>query len=223
MNLSGPTRENLSAELAVVLRDMIIDGRLPAGDRINEVHLAQQLGVSRTPLREALSRLVNEGALRDVPRRGFFVRALTEEEVRDIYPIRGILDPAALRLAGIPSADVISHLREINRNLAQCTDPAEAVRLDDQFHLELIAGCPNPALIELIQHFIRRTRRYELGLMRNRTGMAGAVAAHDRILAALEAGDLALAVRELEGNLTRGQQPILEWLTARRQAKGDRS
>ena len=82
---------------------MILDGRLPAGERINEVRLAAQLGVSRTPLREALARLANEGALRDEPRRGYFVKPLTGEEVRAIYPIRAILDPAALRLAGIPA------------------------------------------------------------------------------------------------------------------------
>ncbi len=213
-------RSNLAEDVANVLRDMILDGRLPAGERINEVRLAGQLGVSRTPLREALSRLVTEGALHDVPRHGFFVRPLTAEEVRDIYPIRGILDPAALRLAGIPAPEAIVRLREINQRLAACTDPAEAVRLDDQLHLELIGGCPNPVLIELIQQFMWRTRRYELGLMQHRAGMPGAVAAHDRIIAALAARDLDLACRELEGNLMRGQAPVLEWLGARDREEG---
>jgi DNA-binding GntR family transcriptional regulator len=213
-------RVNLAEDVATHVRDMILDGRLPAGERINEVRLAAQLGVSRTPLREALSRLVTEGALRGLPRHGFFVRPLTTAEVRDIYPIRGILDPAALRLAGIPSADAIARLREINRSLDDCTDPAEAIRLDDRLHLELIAGCPNPVLIELIQHFMWRTRRYELGLMWQSVGMASAVATHERIFAALEAGDLDLACRELEGNLVRGQLPVLAWLAEREQEKG---
>ena len=124
---------NLADEVAKVVRTMILDGRLPAGDRINEVHLSAQLGVSRTPLREALSRLVNEGALRDEPRRGVFVKPLTAEEVQAIYPIRAILDPAALRLAGIPTADKIAALGELNSRLASATDPDEAVRLDDEF------------------------------------------------------------------------------------------
>jgi DNA-binding GntR family transcriptional regulator len=208
-------RSNLAEDVANLVRDMILDGGLPAGERINEVRLAAQIGVSRTPLREALSRLVTEGALRDVPRHGFFVRPLTAEEVRDIYPIRGILDPAALRLGGVPSRETLARLRKINLRLAACTDPAEAVRLDDEIHLELIANCPNPVLIELIQQFMWRTRRYELGLMRHRGGMPGAVATHKRIIAALAAGDLDRACRELEGNLMRGQAPVLEWLAAR--------
>ena len=208
-------RTNRAEEVASIVRERILDGRLPAGDRINEVRLSAELGLSRTPLREGLSRLVNEGALQDIPRRGFFVRRLTAEEVRAIYPIRSILDPAALRLAGIPADEEIARLREINERLAQTTDPAEAVRLDDELHLKLVAGCPNPVLIGLIEQFMWRTRRYELGLMRQKVGMPGAVAAHERILAALEAGDMEIAVRELEGNLSHGQEPILDWLAER--------
>ena len=96
-------RPNLNDELAQSVRRMILDGSLAPG-RVNEVHLAAALGVSRTPLREALMRLVSEGALTSIARRGFFVAALSVEEVEQLYPIRAILDPAALRLAGIPPA-----------------------------------------------------------------------------------------------------------------------
>jgi len=212
-------RMNLAEEVGHLVRDMIVDGRLPPGERINEVRLSARIGVSRTPLREALARLVNEGALRDVPRRGFFVCPLTEEEVRAIYPMRAILDPAALRLGGIPSAERVARLRSLNRQLAACTDPSEAVHLDDKLHLELVTDCPNAELIKLIRHFMWRTRRYELGLMRRRVNMAGAVAAHERIFTALERGDLDLACGELEGNMSRGAQPILEWLSKRQQSK----
>src|SRR5262245_36973472 len=101
--LSQLDRPNISDVLATALRDMIVDGRLPAGERINEVHLAARLQVSRTPLREALGRLVAEGALTSVPRIGYFVCPLTLDEFEQLYPIRAILDPEALRLAGIPS------------------------------------------------------------------------------------------------------------------------
>ena len=214
-------RANLAEEVANEVRGMILDGRLPAGDRINEVRLAAQLGVSRTPLREALSRLVNEGALDDEPRRGFFVRPLTAAELRAIYPIRAILDPAALKLAGIPSSEAILRLREINRRIGASANPAEAIRLDDEFHLDLLAGCPNPVLIDLIKQFIWRTRRYELALMRQDAAVEDTVAAHERILAALEAGDLEQAAHELERNMTGGEQPILDWLAERDARAGD--
>jgi DNA-binding GntR family transcriptional regulator len=208
-------RLNLAEEIANVVREMIVDGRLPAGQRINEMHLAGQLGISRTPLREALSRLLAEGALSSVARRGFFVRPLSAEEVRSIYPIRALLDPAALRLTGSPAPERLARLREANRRLSVARQAAEAIRLDDLFHLELLEGCPNPVLIELIRQFMWRTRRYELGVMGKSASMSGAVAAHDRILDALEAGDLDLACLELEGNMMRGKQPVLDWLAAR--------
>lgn len=208
-------RLNLAEEIANVVREMIVDGRLPPGERINEMQLAARLGISRTPLREALSRLLTEGALSSVARRGFFVRPLSAQEVQSIYPIRALLDPAALRLAGIPAPERLARLRESNRRLSVARQAAEAIRLDDLFHLELLESCPNPVLIELIGQFMWRTRRYELGVMGKSANMSGAVAAHERILDALEAGELDLACLELEGNMMRGKQPVLDWLAAR--------
>ncbi|HEX5258404.1 MAG TPA: GntR family transcriptional regulator, partial [Sphingomicrobium sp.] len=95
-------RHNISEELANTIRQMILDGEIAAGSRINEVHLARELGVSRTPLREAIARLVREETLVTVPRVGAFVKPLTIEEFEQVYSIRTLLDPEALRLAGIP-------------------------------------------------------------------------------------------------------------------------
>src|SRR5262245_17043568 len=158
-------RPNISASVAAVLREMIVDGRLHPGERINEVRLASTLGVSRTPLREALSRLAAEGALNSVPRSGFHVLPLTLEELEQIYPIRALLDPAALRLAGIPDPERLKRLATLNAKLAETNDAAAALALDDEWHLELLAGCPNQVLLGLVKQFILRTRRYEIALM----------------------------------------------------------
>jgi DNA-binding GntR family transcriptional regulator len=108
-------RDNLSDSVVLRLRNMIVDGQLAAGARINEVHLSQQLGISRTPLREALARLAQEGALRSVARIGYFVRPLTVEEFDQLYDIRPILDPEALRLAACPRASACSGCRRSTR------------------------------------------------------------------------------------------------------------
>jgi hypothetical protein len=105
-------RPNLSGPVADRLREMIVDNRLQAGERINEVHLSARLGVSRTPLREALIRLEAEGALASFPRSGFFVRPLTLAEFEQIYPMRALLDPEALRLAGLPSPKRLERLAD---------------------------------------------------------------------------------------------------------------
>ena len=208
-------RDNISDSVAAELRLRIVDGRLPAGERINEVHLARELGVSRTPLREALSRLASEGALRSVPRFGFFVRPLTLEEFEQIYDIRPILDPEALRLAGLPDAKTLERLEVLNRRLATARDPEAVIALDDEFHLALLDRCPNRVLLEMIQSIILRTRRYELALMRETSNVRRATEDHARILAALRRRDLPGACAALKRNMQWGRAPIVTWLKAR--------
>jgi DNA-binding GntR family transcriptional regulator len=208
-------RGNISDDVADAVRNMIVDGRLPAGERINEVHLSQQLGVSRTPLREALARLVHEGALEAIPRIGYFVRPLTVEEFEQIYSIRPILDPEALRLAGLPTPAQIERLAEINRRIEKARDPDEIIGLDDEWHLELVSACPNKVLIDLIKQFARRTRRYEIALMRERRNVLTSHTNHKAVMAALRKRDLKAACAALRLNCQTGFAPIMEWLVAR--------
>lgn len=208
-------RPNLSEDLAAIVREMIFDGRLPAGLRINEVQLAAQLGVSRTPLREALAGLVAERALLSLPRRGFFVRELSAEEVNNVYPMRALLDPEALRLSGIPSAERLRRLQDINKSLRQTRDVKTAIELDDEWFRELWAGCPNPVLIELIEHFMRCTRRYELAAMREQANVTASSHSKADVIDLLRAGKLSAACKRVERSLRDGAKPVLDWLASR--------
>ena len=208
-------RDNLSDTVARRLRHLIVDGQLAAGDRINEVQLSQQLGVSRTPLREALARLAQEGVLHSVPRIGYFVRPLDIDEFEQLYDIRPLLDPEALRLAGLPSRERMQRLHEINDLIAKTPDVDTIISLDDDFHLELIADCPNKVLIDLIRQIIQRTRRYEIALMRESRNVAVATANHSEIMASLRKRDLPGACAALRNNLQTGREPILAWLRSR--------
>ena len=207
--------KNTSDAVATAVRHMIVDGELTAGERINEVHLSQQLGVSRTPLREALARLAHEGALETIPRIGHFVRALTVDEVEQLYQIRPLLDPEALRLAGLPTKEKIGRLRELNESIASAKEPDEAISADDEWHIELVSDCPNKILVDLIKQFIRRTHRYEVALMREKKNVVSATTNHRSILAALKRGDLDAACNALRANLESGRAPIVAWLESR--------
>jgi DNA-binding GntR family transcriptional regulator len=197
---------------------MIVDGRLAPGARINEVRLSQALGVSRTPLREALSRLAAEGALSSTPAIGYSVRPLDVEEFEQLYDIRPLLDPEALRLGGLPSPAVIARLEALNRRFATARDAETAISLDDEWHLALIAGCPNRVLVEMIEGLMRRTRRYEVALLREQPNRRRATDDHDRILGAVRAGDLAGACAALKTNMQSGREPIVAWLKSRQAA-----
>jgi len=206
---------NISDEVAMVVREMIFDGRLEAGERINEVQLAANLGFSRTPLREALISLLGEGALDHIPRRGYFVRALTVEEVENIYPIRAYLDPEALRLAGLPSNARLQRLVEINHEIAACESVREAIELDNAWHFTLWERCPNPVLLGLIEQFMRRTRRYELALMSEQANIERTVSLKEEIISFLSRGELDEACSLLRDSLITAKQPIIEWLNRR--------
>jgi DNA-binding GntR family transcriptional regulator len=94
-------------------------------------------------------------------------------------------------------------------------DAEAAIALDDEWHLELIAACPNLVLIGLIEGIMLRTRRYELALLRERPNLSRSSADHDSILSALSARDLPAACAGLKANMESAQEPMIAWLTAR--------
>jgi DNA-binding GntR family transcriptional regulator len=211
------SRPNISGEIADALRQHIVTGELAPGERINEVHLAKALGVSRTPLREALSSLVAEGAIETKPRRGFFVTPLSREELEGVYPIRAILDPEALRLAGIPDRKKLEKLKRLNAGLEKERGADQRIRLDDQWHLELVSNCGNRVLLDLIEQFMRRTHRYEYAYMNERHHLETAIREHREILAALARGDLKGACKWLKQNMESAKEPLIAWLDARQE------
>lgn len=212
-------RENLTEPVAASVRRLIVAGDLEEGARINEVRLSQQLGVSRTPLREALNRLAADGIVTARPRIGFSVRSLTIEDFEQVYGVRAVLDPAALAIAGLPPASQLARLEALNATLAKARDPARAVSLDDAWHHTLLAHCTNAYLMQLIDAAMVRTQVYELALMRETGCIEIATNTHARIVAKLRRGKLAEACEALRTNMTEGRAPIVAWLKARVSAR----
>jgi DNA-binding GntR family transcriptional regulator len=207
---------NLSHGLEEQLRRFVVSGSLPAGERVNEVHLAKSLAVSRTPLREALTRLAGEAFLEARPHHGFYVRPLTVAEVLELYPIRAKLDRWALELAGVPSRAAIERLEADNAALlAAAADPGRVIELDDAWHLALVAGCGNQVLIGLIKQMMWRTRRYEHAYFRATRNVSTAYAEHKKLLAALRRKDFAAACNRLETNMTSAIPELVRWLEGR--------
>jgi DNA-binding GntR family transcriptional regulator len=148
------TRSMTSAERALdTLRELILDGGLPSGARLGEVELAERLGVSRTPVREALSRLAAEGLVQIVPNRGARVATWTVEELEGVFELRALLEPQLTALA-VPQAsradaddlDALAHeMFEVG-----CPGPRQdldaLVPLNRAFHDRLVALAGHPAL-----------------------------------------------------------------------------
>ena len=128
-------RSSLPEEVARRLRADIFAGRLKPGERINQDDLAEEMDVSRVPIREALIVLEREGLVQIVPRRGAFVWELAPEDIGDQYEIYGIVSGmAAERAAENIGDEQLEALRELIDRMDAETDPAELERLNSRFH-----------------------------------------------------------------------------------------
>lgn len=210
-------RATLRAQVRDALVARILRGELVPGDRVNETTIAAELGVSPTPVREALLSLEGASFLESAPGRGFTVRGLSESEVRDVYPILAALEGLALRLAGAPSREAVAAMRRANARLRRaCGDPDEAIAADSDWHRALLGACPNAHLKSLVESLRFAARRYEHAFMREAGDPRESAAQHDAILRALEAGSLESAARKLEANWSSSVEPLVKWLAARR-------
>lgn len=205
----------ISDHAADIIRNMVFEGHISDGERLNEVKLSKQLGISRTPLREGLGRLVAEHFVHVIPRRGFFVKVLTPHEFSDLYDLRPMLDPKALLLGGQPTKAEIDAIERANAVFMRTEPGAPAVNADEEFHRLLLKRCPNAVLLDLIDNLMMRTRRYELALFRETTPVRSAGNKHKEIIQALRVQDLNAASDRLLENLTAGKEPILNWLKTR--------
>lgn len=139
------------------LKDLLLSGRFAPGERLSEPLLAQELGVSRTPVREALMRLAEEGLVELVPGRGARVRIFSPEEVEEVYGVRALLEGEAAREAALRAtpwelADLEARLKAIDE--APPEDYPEQMRRDLEFHRALVRLSGNKTLYRLYEDLL---------------------------------------------------------------------
>lgn len=134
------------------LREAILGGRLVPGERISEPGLAESLGISRTPVREALQRLSQEGLVELVPAKGARVRVLSREEVREVYEVRALLEAEAARLAAQHATpDELSRLAGLLEALDRIPRDQypEQMQVDFEFHTRLVEAAHHRTLARI--------------------------------------------------------------------------
>lgn len=194
------------------LRRMASDFAFKPEERINESALAARLNASRTPLREALNRLVAEGFLTFRSGRGFFCRPLSPEAVLDLYEARTAIECEAARLACLRASDagldeLSAWLDRIAPDYTPETDTGRLLEMDEGFHRHLVALAGNAELARLADNLndrIRYVRVIDLQAMRRGDGpRPDMMAAHRRILAALAARDAEAAAAAMRAHIGR--------------------
>jgi len=199
----------------ILLRE-IVEGGLAPGTRLVEGRLAERLGVSRTPLREALFRLHQEGFVLTSAGRGFSVKPLDDKEARELFPILSALEGLALSMAGPLLALDVEALREANRALAPLSRrPLAAIDADTAFHELLLRRCPNASLLEMIAGVRRRLLRYEYVYMADETLIDVSMAQHEAIIDSVARCNFDGAAKALDTNYESGKALVLSKLARR--------
>lgn len=199
---------SLSDQVRAAIERMILDGALAPNQRVNENALAQALGVSRGPVREACSSLAGMGLMEAIPNRGFFVRALSEEEARDVAEARtGVFAYCARLFATYATPADLARLRELVEEMerqAKASDSAGYYDTNLEFHGTVAARCGNRRLAEIYAGLVRELHIHRLRGLGNIEAMLDSNAGHRALVEALAARDPAAAFEAARMNAARG-------------------
>lgn len=221
VKISGDGSASLAEQVYKALHWAIITGKIPSGTRLVETTLAQHLGVSRTPVREALQKLVSEGTLYAIPRAGYIVEDMTERDVVELFMARAAVERLVTRLAAERITE--EDLKQLEANLRE-TDKllrgkltGRMVDLDVHFHQLLGSIAKSKILQELNQVLIKRTLRFRVYCLRIPITAKVTRDGHGQIIEALRAKDPKGAEAAMTSHLEDTKQAVADCVGRLRQ------
>ena len=207
----------LRDEVFNTLREKILKGVYKPGERLMEIHLADQLGVSRTPIREAIRMLELEGLVKMVPRKGAQVAKISKEDLQDVLEVRKALDTLSVKLACERiTEDEIKLLnnaeREFEKALAS-KDVREIAEADVAFHDVIHSATKNGRLKSMISNLAERIYRYRFEYIKQQSdGGKTLMLEHREIMRCIESRDVESAVKATERHRDKQEISIAEQL-----------
>lgn len=211
MKLKSVKREVLPNSVTTILRQAILKGELKPNERLVQADIAEQLGVSRMPVREALKTLELEGLITLEPHKGAIVNSLTLEDIDEIYELRTILEPFTLERS-IPNltVDDIAELERLHEKMLQTADKENYVELNNQFHNLSLSGAKSKRLHGLmarVSHGIAKDTPYVIPDQIEKSNIE-----HDKILNAIKSGDIEAACAEYAYHIKRTHKDLIPLL-----------
>lgn len=175
------------------LREAILKGELKPGERLMELQLAAKLGVSRTPIREAIRMLEQEGLAVTIPRRGAEVAKMTEKDMEDVLQIREALEILAVRLACDKISEEQTFLMgkrlSIFENAIKLADVKQITQADVEFHETIYTIADNPKLVGMLSNLREQIYRYRVEYLKDEKNYPTLVDEHRKIVQALRKHD----------------------------------
>jgi len=195
------------------LRGAIQRGEFDPGTRLVEQRLAEELGVSRTPVREALYRLEREGLVTKVPHKGIVVREQDPEELKEVLELRGLLEGYAAALAAKKGdEELFDELEEILKRSEEAlekNDIDELVKLNTQFHETLYRRCGNHKLLELIKDLRDQFFRFRTSILRIKGMPRVSIEDHYKMLELMRKGESQAVEKLVREHIGRGKERLL--------------
>lgn len=196
------------------LRTAILEGNLKAGQRLMEVQLAEQLGVSRTPIREAIRKLELEGLVVMLPRKGAYVANMSFKDLIDVLEIRASLEGLAASLATerLREED-IAELERVAKEFETSVREANidnVLKKDIEFHEKIFLMANNKKLYQLITSLWEQVHRFRVTYVSNYDASLSLVDEHNRILEAIKSGDCELAKKYATEHIELAEQFFME-------------
>lgn len=179
------------------LRQAILKGELEPGERLMEIQLADRLGVSRTPIREAIRKLELEGLVLMIPRKGAEVAKISEKSLRDVLEIRRALDALAIELCieRMSEEDIqsLTDAQEVFRQSVENSEPMTIAENDEHFHDVIYNSTNNQRLVQMLNNLREQMYRYRLEYIKDADKRQILVLEHDQILKAIKERNVAEA------------------------------
>lgn len=187
------------------LRDAILTGKLVPGERLMENQLAEKLGVSRTPVREALRMLELENLVELVPRKGAQVLDMSEKDIINILEVRGVLEGLATGLACKKmGAEGLAELKSLEERFEKAISEKaleEIAEIDEQFHNVIFASTDNDKLIQIFNNLQIQLYRYRMAHLKQDSSIPAIVAHHKGIIRAIENHDVEEGTTMAQGHV----------------------
>jgi len=202
------------------LRQAILRGELKPGERLMEIQLANKLGVSRTPIREAIRKLELEGLVLMIPRRGAEVAEITEKSLRDVLEVRSALEELAVDLAcdRITGEDV-DKLREAAQEFKEVSKSADVTALaeaDVKFHDIIYFATENQRLIQLLYNLREQMYRYRVEYLKREEVYATLFAEHEHIIECIVQRDEVAAKQAISTHIDNQMQTVADTIRTKK-------
>ncbi len=219
-SLVGLTRrKSLGQHVFENLKHAILRGDIPPGNRLVESRLAETMGISRTPIREAMHKLEREGLLQKLPNSGFTVTGLTREDIEETFGIRSVLESYAARLAASNHEDgELVILEEKIEEYQTCLDERrleDLPEINTQFHDILYALSRSPKLIKMVNDLRDQIYRFRKIILKAETRARASNDDHRKMLQAMRKRDAEGVERLVKDHILRGQRMVLRELKNR--------